>query len=209
MIKLKANKRDEKSKAENLRNEGLIPVVIYGPKQEAISATVNFVDFKKAYEEAGESTIVTISLGKEDYDTLIHDVQYDAVKGLVLHVDFYAVEKGKKIQVPVKLEYVGVSPAEKTLGGILVKVMHELEIESMPKDLPSELEVNIESLVDFDSQIHARDIVLPQGVELITDPDEVIALVKEAKEEEEEAPVVDLEAIEVEKKGKTEEATTE
>ena len=85
--------------------------------------------------------------------------------------------------------------------------MYEIEIEAMPKDLPHEIEVDISSLVDFESQIHASDIVLPAGVVLITGPEEVIALVQEANEEVDETPVeaVDISSIEVEKKGKKEE----
>ena len=91
----------------------------------------------------------------------------------------------------------------KDLGGTLVKVMHELEIEAMPKDLPKNISIDIASLVNFESQILAKDIKLPGGVTLTVGAEEVIAAVSEAKEEEE-APAapVDLSTIEVEKKGK-------
>ena len=208
MLKLKANKRTAKTKAEFLREEGLIPAIVYGPKQEPISIAVKAVEFIKIYEEAGESSIVSLDIDGDECDTLVHEIQMDPMKNIPTHVDFYAVEKGKKIQVPVRLEFVGVSPAEKTLGGMLLKVMHEVEIEAMAKDLPSELEVSLESLVDFETQILAKDIVIPSGVTLLTEGDEVIALVKEAKEEEaEEVTAPDLSSIEVEKKGKKEEET--
>lgn len=209
MLKLKAQKRDDKKTVEEIRAEGLVPGVVYGPKQEAISFSVKEIDFKKAYEEAGESTLVSLELDGEEIDTLIHDIQFDPIKGGVLHFDLYAVERGKKLQVNVALVFEGISPAEKNLGGLLVKVMHEVEVECLPRNLPSELNVNLEKLVDFDSQIHAKDIQLPEGVELVTEPDEVIALVKEAKEEviEDSVDAPDMDSIEVEQKGKGEEKT--
>lgn len=204
MLKLKANKRDPKTSTEKLRSGGSVPGVVYGPKQEAIPFSLKAVDFDKTYEEAGESTMVSLEIEGEEHDTLIHEVQYDPVKGHVIHVDFYAVERGKKLEVSVELVFEGVAPAEKTLGAMIVKVMHEVEVECLPRDLPSELKVNLEKLVDLDSQILAKDIELPEGVELVTEPEEVVALAKEAKEENLEEPTEapDMESIEVEEKGK-------
>ncbi len=208
MFKLKAKKRDQKTKPEILRSEGFIPAVVYGPKQKPIPFVTKEIDFKKIYEEAGESTLVSLDLDGEEIDTLIHEVQLDPVKGNPIHIDFYAVERGKKLQLAVSLVFEGIAPAEKNLGALIVKVMHEVEIECLPRHLPSELKVNLEKLVNFESQIHAKDIELPEGVELITNPEEVIALAKEAKEEVvEEILTPDLESIEVEQKGKKEETT--
>lgn len=207
MLKLKAQKRDDKKNIEEIRAEGLVPGVVYGPKQESVSFSVKQIDFKKVYEEAGESTLVSLEVDGEEIDTLIHDIQFDPIKGDVLHFDLYAVERGKKLQVNVALVFEGISPAEKNLGGLLVKVMHEIEVECLPRNLPSELNVNLEKLVDFDSQIQAKDIELPEGVELVTEPDEVVALVKETKEEviEDSVDAPDMDSIEVEQKGKGEE----
>jgi large subunit ribosomal protein L25 len=119
------------------------------------------------------------------------------------HADFYVIEKGAKVKVDVQLVFDGVSPAVKDLGGILVKVLREVEIEAGAKDLPHELRVDISTLVDLKSVIHAKDLALPTGVTLITKADEIVASIAEAKEEVEEAPTaVDMSAIEVEKKGK-------
>lgn len=208
MLKLKVSKRESSEKTEEVRAAGLIPAVLYGPKEAPQSIKVLASEFEKAFREAGESTIVTLEVDGAEHETLIHDVDFHPVKGNVLHIDFYVVEKGKKVTVHVPLEFTGVAPAEKTLGGTLMKVMHEIEIEAMPKDLPHEIEVDISSLVDFESQIHASDIKLPSGVSLVTEAEEVIALVQEAKEESDEpAAAVDIASIEVQKKGKKE--TTE
>ena len=207
MVKLKANKRDEKTSADKVRSEGSVPGVVYGPKQEAISFSVKAPEIKKIYEEAGESTMISLEIDGEDHDTLIHDIQFDPVKGHILHVDMYEVERGKKLQVSVELVFEGLAPAEKNLGAMIVKVMHEVEVECLPRNLPSELKVNLEQLTEFGSQILVKDIELPEGVELVTGEDEVVALAKETQEEvmEEEVEAPDMENIEVEQKGKGEE----
>lgn len=207
MLKLIIEKREGGKTVADAK----IPAVFYGPKAESTPIWVNESEFTRVWKEAGESTVVTLSLDGEDHDTLIHDVDREPVKGLIRHVDFYVLEKGKKVEISIPLEFIGVSEAVKTLGGNLVKVLHEIEIEAMPKDLPHAIEVDISALVDFDSQIHAGDIKLPSGVTLKTDAEEVVALVAEAKEESEEAPAeIDMSAIEVtDKKGKKDEEEAE
>ncbi len=205
MLTLTIEKRD--GKLTDVRNEGKIPAVFYGPKAAATSIAVNEIEFNKVWKEAGESTVVTLTGLGEDHDALIHDIDREPVKGAIRHVDFYVIEKGKKVQVAMPIEFVGVAPAVKDLGGTLVKVLHEVEIEAMPKDLPHALEVDISSLVDFDSQIKASDIKLPNGVSLVTDAEEVVVLAAAAKDEPEEpAAPVDISSIELSvEKGKKEE----
>ena len=107
------------------------------------------------------------------------------------------------------LEFVGESQGEKS-GGVLVKVMHEVEIEASPKNLPHSIEVSVESLVEVGSQINAKDIVMPEGVELKANPEETIALIQEAKEEEDEpVEAPDLDSIEVAGEKKQEEDSEE
>ncbi|MFA6006361.1 MAG: 50S ribosomal protein L25 [Candidatus Paceibacterota bacterium] len=179
------------------RKAGKLPIAIYGPKEKAGSYFVNTNQFSKVYKQAGESSIIALEVGGEEKDALIHDVAVHPVTGVPLHADFYVIEKGKKLQVKVPLEFTGVAPAVKVLGGVLVKVMHELEIEAMPRSLPHGLKVDISKLATFEDQIHIKDIALPEGVVALDDGEEVVALVSEPKEEkiEEEAPV-DLSKIE-------------
>jgi len=208
MLQLTVEKREARGKAAaRSRRDGKLPAVFYGPKEETTAISVSARDFVKIWHEAGESTVIELSGVGDKKEALIHDVSVDVVSEKPLHVDFYVIEKGKKIQVSVPLEFEGTASAIKDHGAILVKVIHELEIEVLPKDLPKALSVDTSTLTDLDSQIHVRDIKLPPGVETLVSSDEVVALVTLAKEEEEiiteEAP--DLEAIEVEKKGKQEE----
>ncbi len=203
MLKLKTEARV----AGKARVAGFIPAVVYGPKIETAPISISQKDFQKMWKSAGESTVVTLEGSTGNQDVLIHEIVRHPVTEAIIHVDFYAVDQNKAVEIDVPIEFIGVSPAVKDLGGILMKVAHEIGIAALPKDLPHGIEVDISSLVDFDAQIKASDIKLPPGVTLTVDPDEVIALVAEAKEEVEEAPTeIDMESIGLsEQKGKKEE----
>ncbi len=207
MLTLEAQKRSIFGKAlRKSRGTGLLPAIIYGGKMEAESLFIDTGTFKKVWREAGESTIVSIKTAEGTKDTLIHDVSFHPVSGEPLHVDFYAIDTKKPIEVSVPLEFVGVSGAVKNLGGILVKVLHELRIEVLPKELPHSLSVDISKLDNIGDQLIAKDISLPSSASLVTNSEEVVAIISIAKEEEPEAGPVDLSAIELsEKKGKKEE----
>ncbi len=206
MLTLNVEIRDKSQNPDNIRKAGKIPAVFYGKKQPATSISISQKDFLKVWKEAGESTVVTLKDKTASVDTLIHDVDIDPVTDIPRHADFYVFEKGKKIEVSVPLEFIGVSPAVKDLGGSFVKSLHELKISADPMHIPHQIEVDISSLVDFSSQILAGDLKLPTGVELKEMPTQVVAAALAPREEkiEEEAPV-DLSTIEVEKKGKKEE----
>ncbi len=206
MLTLDIELRDKSQNLENLREEGKMPAVLYGKKTESTPISISKKEFIHAWHVAGESTVVTLKSPKGSFDTLIHEVDLDPVTDVPRHADFYVFEKGKKVDVSVPLEFVGVSPAVKDLGGSFVKSLHELKISADPMHIPHQIEVDISSLVDFNSQILAGDVKLPTGVELKEMPTQVVAAATPPREEkiEEEAPV-DLSTIEVEKKGKKEE----
>ncbi len=194
MLELKAENREVfGKKLKSFRQEGKLPAVLYGPKEPSRPIFVSLKDFKKLWKEAGESTLVQLRLTSDVKklstsdvvkEVLIQDVAVDAVKDEPVHVDFYAVRMDKPIQASISLIFEGVSPAVKNLGAILVKVAREVEIEALPKNLPHELIINIFSLNNLEDKILAKDIKLPNGVKLITSPEEVIALVEIPKEEE-------------------------
>lgn len=207
MFSIKATKRDKNEKIDDIRAKGEIPAVYYGAKQkESVSISVPLNEFKKVWRDAGESSAVKLSLGVgQDLDVLIHEVQTHPVKDEPLHVDFLVLDMTKKIEVSIPLEFVGISPAVKGGLGSLVKVMHEVDVEALPKDLPQVIEVDLSSLVDTESLILVSNIKLPTGVEMITGGEEVVASIAIQQEETEDSTPVDLSSIEVEKKGKKEE----
>ena len=209
MLKLNITKRDSKESLLRLRKADFIPAVFYGKKAPATSISVNAKEFNQVFKQAGESTVISLDLAGETHNVLIHDLTRDAISGEVIHIDFYVIEKGAKVEVSIPLEFLGAAPAEK-LGGALIKVLHEIEIKAEADKIPHSLPVDLSSLVDFEARILVKDIKLSAGVELITAGEEVVALVSEAREEVEEAPV-DVSNIElsVERGKKEEEAAPE
>lgn len=206
MFVIKASKRDAGVKLDALRKSGKIPAVFYGAGKATTSVTIPNVEFKKVWRDAGESSAVKVAMEGGDIDVLIHEVQVDPVSDEPIHVDFLAIDMKKKIKVKVPLTFEGISNAVKSGIGNLVKVLHEIEIEALPSDLPSTLFVDISKLEGLDKNIIVSDIKLPAGVVAITSGSDVVAsIVAQVEEKEEVAAPVDLTAIEVEKKGKKEE----
>ena len=203
MPTLPVEKRDMRgATAAALRRAGKVPATVYGPHHEATSIAFSSGAFDKVLRVAGESSIVTLSgLDDGDLPTLIHEVDLHPLTHRPRHVDFYAVTKGEKVEVGVQLIFTGESPAVKE-GANLVKVLHEVEVKADPMNLPQSITVDISALVKIGDQIHVRDLTIPEGVELVTEPEEVVALLQEVVVEKEEAPVADLSSIEVEEKGK-------
>jgi large subunit ribosomal protein L25 len=203
MLTINIEKRDNTQKLEALREAGKLPAVFYGRKEKSTPITVSAAEFLKVWKKAGESSVIELKGLGEDHESLIKDVDIHPVTGVPRHADFYVIEKGKKIEVSVPLHFVGVSAAVKDLGGILLKVLHELKIEASAKDLPQHIDVDVSALATLESQLVASDLKLPANVTLKEKPDEVVVSITMPKEEVEEAPAaVDMSAIEVEKKGK-------
>ena len=206
MLVIKAKKRNEGVNLNTLRKTGEIPAVFYGAGKTSTSISLSIVEFKKIWREAGESSTVKISLDDNNIDALIHEVQVHPVTEEPIHVDFLVIDMDKKIRVNVPLEFIGISNAVKNGLGNLVKVLYEIEVEALPKDLPHNLEIDIAKLETVEDQIFVSDIKLPTGVTIIANEHEVVvSIVLQVEEKEEVAPSIDLSAIEVEKKGKKEE----
>ncbi|MDP3735335.1 MAG: 50S ribosomal protein L25 [bacterium] len=206
MYTLTIQKRPELGRrAARLRSAGILPAVLYGKHEAATPISVVLRDFEQVWSAAGESGIVRLSGLEREKDTLIYAVDLDPVREVPRHADFYVIEKGQRVRVAIPLEFVGVAPAVRDLGGVLTKVLHELEVEAEPASLPHHLTVDISPIIALDQSISVRDIALPAGVSAIVDADEVVAIVSAAAEEAIEgvAPI-DFAAIEVEKKGKEE-----
>ena len=182
MLALEVTARDAKESADALRGRGAVPAVFYGPKEAATAISIDARKLSALWREAGETTIVTLKGVGEDKDTLIHDAQFHPISGALLHADFYVLEKGKKITIKVPLEFDGVAPAEKA-GHILVKALHEIEIEVAPQELPHHLPVDLSKLINVGDHITAAQITLPSSASLITHSEEIVASVTEFKEE--------------------------
>ena len=174
-------------KVKSFRAKGFIPAVLYGSaRKEALPLLVDEKDFARIYAGAGESSLVSLSIGVKDVcNVLVHDVMRHPVTSRVLHADFYEVRMDEKIKTRVPLLFTGESPAVKNEGGMLVRAVQEIEVECLPQDLPHALEVSIISLAAFHTVLRVKDIPMPQGVVTRLDPEKVIALVEEPRSEAE------------------------
>lgn len=192
-------------KLKNSKQEGKIPAVVYGKGKESKPLFVNLNEFKKIWNKIEEATIVKLQGGSSD-EVLVYDTEKDPVRGEFIHVDFYALDVDKPITAEVKIVYEGVSPAVKEKGGVLVKVLHALEIEALPKDFPHEIKIDISKLVNIGDRIVVKDLVFGKSVKVNSKDDQIIVLAKPHVEEKvDEAPRT-IEDVELsEKKGKKEE----
>lgn len=210
---LAVTERDESINLNTLRTNGKVPAVIYGPNQDAVAVVFDEKEFDKIRREAGESTVLEVTGLKKPVEVLIKGVDFNPVKQQVMHVDLYAVEQGKAMTTHVPLHFVGEAPVESSRVGSVTKVLHEIEVTCMPADLPSHIDVDLAVLKEVEDKIHVSDLKVPAGVTVESDSEESVAVVSAARqaaaeEETEETAAVDMDAIEVEKKGK-EESTEE
>lgn len=208
MLILKAQKRTVLGKkVRQLRSSGILPSVIYGKGRSTEALAVSFSDFIKVWREAGETSVVELDIEGSKENVLISDVAFDPMRNIPIHADFLAVRMDQIIKAMVPIEFVGESPAVKNLGAVLVKVMHEIEVEALPADLPNEIQIDISRLEAINDRITISNIPVQSGVLLKANPEDVVVLVSEQRVGEgvplEQAPTI--EDIEVmgkrEKKG--------
>ena len=165
-----------------------MPAVLYGQDVPSTPLSVLMKDFENVLREAGETSLVTLKVvGGKSYNVLIHDVAKDPLTLEPIHADFYAVRMDKPIEAKVPLAFIGESPAVEGEGGILVKVVHELEVRALPKDLPHEIPVDLTLLEKIGNKIHVKDLTLPAGVSAHAPLEEVLALIEPPRVEEEAA----------------------
>ena len=172
-------------KVKTLRKKGIIPAVVYGLKAKSIPLEIDYSEFEKIFKEAGESTVIKLKTGKEFKNVLIYDVSRDPMSEKFIHVDFYEVRMDKPITAEVPLVFEGEAPAVKNLEGVLVKNITEIEVEALPANLPHEIKVDISSLNTFEDLIHVKDLKIPDGVKVLVNSDEIVALVSPPRSEEE------------------------
>jgi large subunit ribosomal protein L25 len=209
MLKLTSKIRTETGKkVEELREAGIIPAVLYGPGLKNLNLSVDIKEIEKILSVAGQSSLVSLEVegSKEKYMVLISDIDRNGVTGKLMHADLYQPDLAKEIEAEVELVFEGESKAVKDGGCTLVKNMSSVTVKGMPQRLPSQIIVNIDVLTDFEKVIMVKDLVLPEGVKTVDNPEEIVALAVPAEkiEEELEKPIEEkvdeVEKIEREKK---------
>ena len=181
------NRQSEGSQAaRKIRRSGRIPGVLYGRSGKAVSIDLDALEFANGVKNISESTIVKVEVDGKSYEAFVKDTQRNIIDGNILHVDFYEVESGVLLRARVSILLKGNAAGVRD-GGILEFPLHEIEVECMPKDLPERIELDISNL-GVNQSIHVREIPLSDSIRVISAADQVVALVKYAKEEKVEAP---------------------
>lgn len=182
---LDATKR-EKNKKKSKRDKETIPAVLYGKEIENVLVRIKNKDFQDIYSQVGESAIFKLSLeGKDERNVIVKEVQRDILDGRPIHADFYQVRMDEEIEAMVEVEFIGEAPTVKDLGGVLVKNVDEIEVKCLPGDLPPKIVVDVSRLKTFDDYIYVKDLKVSEKVELLIDPETVVAMVSPPRSEEE------------------------
>lgn len=196
-----------KNAARRVRVAGRIPAVVYGAGQEAVAVSVDpRVITKILHSESGHNTIFDLNVeGSAVAKAMIVDWQHEPIKGKLLHIDLKRIAMDKAMRVSVPIQLLGVPVGVKTQGGIIEHVMREVEIECLPADIPSHLDVDVSGL-ELHGLIRVKDLPHSGSIKFLGDEDATVAHVTIVKEEA--APVEEAAAAatepEVAKKGKTE-----
>jgi large subunit ribosomal protein L25 len=185
-IKAEMRQGRGKNDARRLRANGKIPVMIYGGDGETIAATARLADLAAIIRSrTGASTIFKVAIDGEETEVMFHDRQIDPLKGRMIHADLKRIVRGQKLEVTVPLELVGEPVGVRIEGGLLDRVLHEIEIRCRPSQIPQSVEVDVSNL-HAKEVLHVGDIKVDEEIEIITDPKAVVATIKFAKAEEEE-----------------------
>jgi len=191
---LKVSKRDiTGKKVRFLRRQGIVPANIYGHGIESTPINVDTRSLKHLLAHTGKTDLISLKVDNstEPIRVLMREIQRNPLTDEPLHVDFYKVSMTEKIKAEVPLVFVGEAPVlKKVKNSSILHLLDALEIEALPDDLPHSFEVDISNLEELDHTIHIKDIPLGHGITLLSDPDQMVVKVAEARKEEEVVPEV-------------------
>ncbi len=182
---LTATSRQEMGRKTNaLRAEGQVPAVVYGLDAEPKNIVIARNDFDRVLKGAGESTVIQLSIDGTEEPVLIQDIQRNPLTEFTTHVDFRRVDMNTAVETSIYISIIGVSPAVKDLGGTLIQSVDAIDVKALPSALVKEIEVDAAKITTFEDAIHISDLVLPEGIELLSDPEQTIATVAPPRVEE-------------------------
>ena len=190
-------------RVKHLRAAGMVPAVMYGHGFDPVSLQIDRVVLTRFLSQVGGSQLINIRVADRDQTemALIRDVQRDVLTGTPIHVDFYRVQMTERLTTEIPLELVGESPVVEAKEGILLQGLSSIEVECLPGDLVDAIRVDISGLVEVDMGISVADLTVPDAIDVLTDPEEMVVRVvylEEEEEEEEEIEEMFVEMAEVE-----------
>lgn len=200
-VELTAEKRVVVGKqVKQLRRQGWVPGVVYGHDFEALPVQLDVRSLGRVLERAVGTHLINLRVAGQDEPllALVREVQRDAITGQLLHVDFYRVRMTERLRTEIPLVLVGESPIVERNEGLLLQGIAAVEVECLPKDLVDAIHVDVSGLDRLDMTLHVRDLSVPSGIEILTDPDEMVVRVVPLEEERLEEIEAVPEAAEVE-----------
>jgi large subunit ribosomal protein L25 len=175
-----------------LRASGFVPGVVYGRGAESVPVQVEAKTLETLYRAAGRTSIVQLQLGEDEpRSVIITGLQRHPLTGKALHVDFFVVDLKHEMEVEVPLAFTGEAPAVSQTGGTLLTNISRVRIRALPSEIPHEIAVDLSGLVDLDTAIHVRDLLVSEGVQVLADGDEMVAKVMPPRVEEEPVSAVE------------------
>ncbi|MDD5173871.1 MAG: 50S ribosomal protein L25 [Candidatus Omnitrophota bacterium] len=215
ILKAETREGSGKKNAKDIRNKDLVPAVVYKDGKDALKLQLVAADLVKIlHTKAGENVVVTLNITGgdskiKDKTVVIKEIQREPIKGKMLHVDFNEISLTETLKVDVPLAAHG-EPEGKKDGGTLEHVMWELQVECLPTNIPEKIEVDVSKL-KIGEAIFVKNIVVPEGVKVLTDPELIAMIVKPPKVEvpKEEAPEAASEPELIRKKKEAEEEGAE
>ena len=179
-LSLNVKRRETVGKNNNrrLRKAGEVPAVVYGDGRETLAIQVDDRHAQRLLRDGGDNAVFLLALEGTDQQrhAMVRDIQYDALTGRLVHIDFMRIDLSQKVKVNVPVSLVGVPEGVKNEGGIVDFITRELEVECLPTAIPTELEIDISEL-HIGQHVEAGAIELPDGVELLEDPTRTLASV--------------------------------
>jgi large subunit ribosomal protein L25 len=210
-IIIEAEQREVIGKQVNqLRRSGWIPGVVYG-RNDPVSIQMEQKALRRALRTVGTTNLAELKFGNNTKTVLVRDIQQHLTRGDILHVDFLEVDMASTIRSEAELVAIGEAPPEADGLGVVTLMLRQVEIECLPDNLISQIEIDMSTFTSPEDIIHVSDIPVPSGVTILTDPDTIVARFEyvTAEEEVEEEEIVEeedvAEDVEVISKGKKEE----
>lgn len=212
MLDLKVDKRDivRKGGLNALREQGILPAVVYGKDFETQPVSLDAKNFNKILRDHGENVLLNLEVDGKTYPALIREVQRDPINNEVIHVDFNIVSMKEEIEFEVPIILVG-EPAGAAEGGVLQHQLRELKAKALPNNMIDTVEVDVSDL-EIGDTVLVKDLTIDKDITILDDPEEMIATLlapEEEEEEEIEEEVEEMEEPEVIEKGKVEEEEEE
>ena len=172
-------------KLRSLRKKGILPIHVYGPGMESIALQSETNNVLKVLQEAGRTNPVKIIDSDKEHTTLVRNVDQHPATGELQHVDFMRVDENKAIEVEVPVVLIGEAPGTRGGAGTVTQAIYSLSVLSKPFTVPSEIQADLSVLVDLETNIKRGDLVLPDGVELVGDPNIPVAWIQPPRVQEE------------------------